>query len=85
MRYKGFWPETISQALVALGGEADMAPDVYNWIQSHVQLTPRELSESPHQGRPYFVNTVRGIASDMCNKGLLIRIRPGRYRLPPSN
>ena len=67
---------------MALGGEADMSPDVYDWIQSHAQLTPHELSESPHQGRPYFFNTARGIASDMCNDGFLIRVRPGRYRLP---
>ena len=82
MRYKGFWREIIFQAIKALGGEADMSPDVYDWIQSHAQLTPRELSESPHQGRPYFFNTARGVASDMCNDGFLIRIRPGRYRLP---
>jgi len=84
MRYKGFWRDTISQAILALGGEADTS-DVYNWIQSHTQLTPHELSESPHQGRPYFHNTVRGIANDMRNDGLLIRINPGRYRLPQPN
>ena len=65
---------------MALGGEADMT-GVYDWIESNVQLTPQELAESPHQGRPYFVNTVRGVASDMCNDGLLIRVHPGRYHL----
>ena len=81
MRNKGFWRETITQAIMDLGGEADTTK-VYDWIQYHVPLTPKELSESPHQGRPYFVNTVRGIASDMCALGLLIRMLPGRYRLP---
>ena len=78
-RYKGFWRKTISQALMALGGEADLS-DVYDWIQKYVQLTPRELSASPHAGRPYFVNTVRGVANDMCGDGLLIRVHRGRFR-----
>ena len=81
MRYKGFWRETISRVVLALGGEAD-TPDIYNWIQTYVQLTPHELSESPHQGRPYFHNTVRGIANDMCNDGLLIKVNRGRYQTP---
>ena len=81
MRYKGFWRETIPEAILALGGDAHTT-DIYNWIQSHIQLTPHELSESPHQGRPYFHNTVRGIADDMSKAGLLIKLNPGHYQLP---
>ena len=59
-----------------------MTPDIYEWIQNNVPLTERELSPSPHRGRPYYVNTVRGIASDMTDQGLLIRVSRGCYRFP---
>ena len=82
-RPKGFWPaEAIRQALSALHGEADMHPDIYGWIQSHIDLTPQELAASPHQGRPKYVHTVRGIADDMVKAKKLIRVKDGRFRLP---
>jgi len=81
-RQNGFWPDTIYKALRSFGGQACLTPDVYEWVQNNVTLTERELSASPHQGRPYYVNTVRGIASDMADKGLLIRVNAGCYRLP---
>lgn len=59
-----------------------MMPSIYEWVWNNVTLTERERSPSPHQGRPYYVNTVRGIASDMVNQGLLIRVTDGCYRLP---
>ena len=80
MRYKGFWRETISKALESLGGEADTV-NVYRWVKTHVDLTHRELSESRHQSRPHFHNTIRGVANDMARDGILIHIRRGRYRL----
>jgi hypothetical protein len=80
-RESGFWEETIYTALRALGGEV-YTTDIYEWINNNITLTERELSESPHQGRPYFVNAVRGIASDMCNKGSLVRVHNGKYSLP---
>ncbi len=80
-RYRGFWPKTIVAALQSFGGEA-LLVDVYAWIEANVPLTAHELEESPHQGRPYYVNTVRGLASDMADKGDLVRVRPGLYRLP---
>ncbi len=81
-RSKGFWRDTIRQALVGLGGEADMSPDIYGEIEKRRHLTPRELSDSPHGGRPRFVHTVRGVASDMVKDGELIRVARGRFRLP---
>ncbi len=96
MREKGWWRETITKAVIALegkdGGEdcGDDSSDIYEWIRLHAEpeLTEHELSESPHQGRPYFHNTVRGIANDMCDDGLLSRVRAARagvnsrFRLP---
>ena len=81
-RSKGFWRDTIRKALVGLGGEADMSPDIYGEIEKRQYLTPRELSDSPHGGRPRFVHTVRGVASDMVNDRELIRVARGRFRLP---
>ena len=81
-RSKGFWRDAIRQALVYLGGEADMSPDIYEEVEKSQHLTPRELSESPHGGRPRFVHTVRGVASDMVNDDELIRVVRGRFRLP---
>lgn len=80
MRERGFWRGTIRAALESFGGQAHLA-DIYDWIRNNLELTERERSPSPHQGRPYYVNTVRGIASDMSNQGLLIRISDGYYRL----
>lgn len=81
MRQRGFWRETIHTALQSLGGQAYLT-DVYEWVRNNVALSEKEKSPSPHQGRPYYVNTVRGIASDMTNQGLLIRVANGYYRLP---
>ena len=81
-RPSGFWRHTIVEALHALGGEAWMNPDIYDWVKKHVELTVHELSPSPHQDRPYYVNTVRGIAADMVDEGHLIRIHDGLFRLP---
>ena len=96
MRHKGFWRETITQAVMALEGQDSGedcgvdSSDIYQWIRLHAEpeLTEHELSESPHQGRPYFHNTVRGIANDMCDEGRLFKVRPARagansrFRLP---
>lgn len=76
-----FWRHTIRDALLALGGEASLTK-VYEWIEAHINLTARELSTSPHQGRPHYVHTVRGIASDMVDSGALERVERGCYRLP---
>ena len=80
-RPRRFWQEVIHAALRSLGREA-YSTDVYEWVSRNVNLTEREQSISPHQGRPHYVNTVRGIESDMTNRGLLIRVSRGRYRLP---
>ena len=80
-RPSGFWPETITNGLCSLGGEAWLV-DLYIWIEANVLLSAHELAESPHERRPYYVRTVRGIASDMSDSGHLVRVRPGLYRLP---
>lgn len=59
-----------------------MHPAIYDWIKRHVDLTPQELATSPHQGRPNYVHTVRGVADDMVKAKKLIRVRDGRFRLP---
>lgn len=84
MRHRGFWRDTIRTALESFGGQAYLT-DIYDWICNNIELTDREMSPSPHQDRPYYVNTVRGIASDMSNQGLLIRISDGYYRLANSH
>ena len=81
-RQNGFWPKAIREALSALHGEADMHPDIYDWLQHHIALTPQELAASQHQGRPKYVHTVRGVADDMVKAKKLIRVRDGRFRLP---
>ena len=80
-RPRGFWRQVISDGLRALGGQA-WSIDLYEWIAANVALTDHELAESPHQGRPYYVNTVRGIESDMTDRGDLARVQRGMYRLP---
>ncbi len=80
-RRRGFWPDTIYSALRSLGGEA-YSTDIYKWVENNISLTEGERSISPHQGRPNYVHTVRGVESDMTNKGLLIRVYDGYYRLP---
>jgi len=80
-RPRGFWPQQIRMALQAHNKEADMIY-IYAWIGRHVALTPRELGTSPHQGRAYYVHTARGIADDMVQRGHLLRIARGRFRLP---
>lgn len=81
MRPRGFWRHTICVALESFGGQA-YSTDVYDWILNNIELTDREISPSPHQNRPYYVNTVRGIINDMSGQGALIHIRDGYYRLP---
>ena len=61
-----------------------MNPDIYYWIEDHVNLTEHELAESPHSKRPNFVNTVRSVASHMVERGELLKVRDGRFRLPPN-
>ena len=81
-RPHGFWRDKIRAALEAQGGRGWLTPEIYGWIERNVELTDEESAESPHQGRPYWVNTVRGIASDMVESGQLVRIQDGLYRLP---
>ncbi len=81
-RPRGFRPQTIREALYALEGEAWLNPDVYDWIRTHVDLTEQELALSRHQKRLNYVHTVRCVASDMVNRGELIRLKAGFYRLP---
>ena len=59
-----------------------MNPDIYYRIEGHVNLTEHELAESPHEKRPNYVHTVRGVASDMVKRGELVRVRDGCFRLP---
>ena len=59
-----------------------MNPQIYDWIEAHIDLTGRELTENPHQRRPYYVHTVLGVADDMVKRGELIRVRPGLFRAP---
>ena len=82
MRTYGFWRDVIYTALRSFGGQAYLTPDIYEWVRNNVTLTERERSPSPHKGRPYYFNTVRGIASDMTNQGLLIRVCRGCYCIP---
>jgi len=77
----GFWRTVIREGLRASGGTSDLV-DLYAWIAGNVDLLPREAAESPHQGRPYYENTIRGIANDMADAGLLVRVARGRFRLP---
>ncbi len=81
-RPRGFWRDAIYEALRSFGGEAYLSPDIYDWVENNVTLTDRELSPSPYGDRPRYVHTVRGIASDMANQDLLIRVADGCYRLP---
>jgi hypothetical protein len=80
-RPSGFWRETIISALRSYGGQAHLSPEINEWVRQNIDLTEKELSESPHQGRPYYYNTVRGIANDMADQGLLVRISAGYFRL----
>ena len=80
-RPRGFWRDVILEGYAALGGAADNA-DLYAWIENNINLTPHKLAASRHGGRPYYRHTVRGIASDMKDDGLLIHVGWGRYRLP---
>ncbi len=82
IRPHGFWRDVIYKALRSFGGQACLTPDIYKWILHNVALTAREKSPSPHNERPYYHNTIRGIASDMSDQGLLIRVTPGCYRIP---
>ena len=80
-RPPGFWPQVIVTALRDLGGEADTV-DVYDWTEKNIALTDRELEQSPHQERPRYCHTIRGIASKLGRDGSLIHVTRGRYRLP---
>ncbi len=82
-RPRGFWPEMIRTAYLAQGGSA-WNPEVYGWIEANVELTDHELSpQASANGRPYFVNTVRGIISDMAARGVLTYVEDGLYRVVP--
>ena len=59
-----------------------MNPDIYDWVAIHIELTEREASSSPYEDRAYYTHTVRGVASDMVQKGQLIRIQDGLFRIP---
>lgn len=78
-RCNGFWRKRIPAAILALGGDAYNA-DIYEWIQTHIQLTQHELSKS--YGRHRFHHTVRGIAGRMSKDGSLVKIEDGHYKLP---
>lgn len=80
-RPPGFWPQVINDALRALSGEADTV-DIYAWTEKNIPLTNRELEQSPHQDRPRYCHTIRGIASKLSRDGSLIHVTRGRYRLP---
>jgi hypothetical protein len=79
------WHEMIKSAIRANGGEADLTPDIYEWIEKNVDLSPWQRSAQPSANfRPRYKNTVRGIANDMADSGELIRVDRGRFRLPLS-
>jgi hypothetical protein len=79
-RPRGFWRDMIRDAYRALGGSG-RSTDVYAWVSAHVNLTARETSGSPHQGRPYLHHTIRGIISDMAADGELVHVEDGYYTL----
>jgi hypothetical protein len=80
-RTRGFWPQTIVTAYRAYGNQA-RHEQIYGWISSHVALTTHELSPQPSaNGRPHYVNTVRGIINDMVRAGRLVYIADGHYKL----
>ena len=78
---QGFWQDVIRAALGALGGEADMSPDVYDWARRNASLTAHDRASGPHQGRETFTHTLRRTASGMVVAGELTRVRNGRFRL----
>ena len=81
-RPPGYWPDVISEAICDLGGEAQMSPEIYDWIEQNIALLDRDLKESSHQGRPSFHHTVRAIANRMVKRGVLERVGRGIFRLP---
>ena len=76
-----FWKTSIVEGLRHLGGEADMV-DVYKWLESTGWLGEKDLEDSGFEGRPRYPHSLRSCASMMVKKGELIRVRPGRFRLP---
>jgi hypothetical protein len=76
-----FWPPLIIEAVRYFGGGASPG-QVYDWVQENVALTDDELAASPHNERPYFVNTVRGIMNDMGEDGRLRHPGWGWFTLP---
>ena len=57
-------------------------PDINDWIEANVALTPYERADSGHQKRPRYKNTVRGIAHQMVRSGQLLRVDRSVFRLP---
>ena len=76
-----FWKTSIVEGLRNLGGEADMV-DVYKWLESMGWLGEKDLEDSGYGERPRYQHSLRACASTMVKKGELIRICPGRFRLP---
>lgn len=82
---KGYWPDTIANALRHLGGEAYLR-DIEQWVEGNVSLTAHELGAGRDGGRPRYVHTVRSTANRMARAGDLENVgSPGRpkYRLRP--
>ncbi len=82
---KGYWPDTIANALRELGGEAYLR-DIEHWVERNVSLTAHELGASRHGGRARYVHTIRSTANRMARAGDLENVggsqRP-KYRLRP--
>ena len=53
--------------------------EVYDWLENNHTLTDRELEESPHQGRPRYVHSVRTYISALQREGKLERTGRGEY------
>ena len=78
-----FWKTCLVEALEKLGGEADWE-DIYPTVESLDYLGEKDIEESKYGGRPNYQHSLRACASEMVDKGELIRVRPGRFRLPQS-
>lgn len=74
------WEVSILKSIASLGGEATLS-QIYDRIQSFIEMTENDLKETQWGGRPAYQHQVRSHISNLCQEGSLRRLSRGRYVL----
>ena len=76
------WEEAILKSVDAAGGRA-CNQEIYDKVGEFINLSLQHLRPTQWGGRPAYEHQVRSHLSNLCEKGDLLRVGRGQYRLTP--